>query len=236
MVVKKGKKSNEKNKISTNMKETCMKRLLAIILCFTVVMNVPIKTVKAASIGKRAIHKKYAAKVRAYNKKFCSITDGFKSQLYFRFYDLNHDGVNECVIQGVMYSHNTKSIMGCGGTDVAVYTYYKGKIKKVAYSLTGGGTWGGIYFLKNKKADISIYGRAGADYITYNFKKLKKGKLVNVGSADKGIGDDGISPVYKINGTQTSMAGYEDYVKKMSGGFKEIKLYQVTEKNLKKYI
>lgn len=164
------------------------------------------------------IHSAYAIKLKNLNKKL----DNFYSYEiynskkmagynYFTYYDINNDGIDECII---CHTFNKKtSIISNGGTDVIIYTYCKGKIKKLVYSTTGGGTWGGIFFYKNCKY-IIFYDRAGSSYNKSTYKKIKNGKLTDVAECTFSIDMDTGEMIYTINGKAADEKNYNNFRKK----------------------
>jgi hypothetical protein len=185
---------------------------------------------KAAAISKTALHKKYISKIKSYNRKFKKdFPDG---SVYFRFDDINYDGIDECLIVGAYYDSGEDYIDTNGGTDCAVYTFCKGKVKNVVCSMTGGGTWGGFYFSKSKKADVIIIDRLGFYYNHLTFRKLKNGKLTDVGTCLRETDKNGKNVTYSIDEKQTTKKKFEAYRNKMFG--KALRLQKVTSQSLQK--
>lgn len=211
------------------MKMKVVRRLISIFFVIVLHIGLIYCGIDVSAMSKNALRKKYSSKIKMYKNKY-NFSD---SNVYFGFYDINHDGVDECLIVGQSYSMGENTFKSTGGPDCAVYTWYKGKIKKVVYSLTGGGTWGGVYFSKGKKSDIVNIDRVGNEYIHYTFKKLTKGKLKVVGEALKESIGSGNSTIYKINKKKTTETKFETYCSKMLGNNKGVKLKKVTDQNLK---
>lgn len=47
-------------------------------------------------------------------------------------------------------------------------------------------------------------GRVGTEYMHHTFQKLRKGKLITIGKAQKELSDNGNKFIYKINGKKTT--------------------------------
>lgn len=206
-----------------------IRRISNIILIFALFVEVFYGGDDVVAVTKFTLHKRYISRIKSYQKRY-DFSDG---NVYFGFYDINHDGIDECLIVGKNYSQGENTFKTSGGTDCAVYTLYKGKIRKVVYSLTGGGTWGGVYFSKSKKTDIVNIGRFGTEYMHHTFQKLRKGKLITIGTAQKELSDNGNKFIYKVNGKKTTEKKYQSYCSKMFWNAGGVKLKKVTNKNLK---
>lgn len=195
--------------------------------------SIETKKVEAVSTNKKA-HIAYEKKILSINKKWKKLFSewGVTGTNYFTYYDLNKDGIDECFIQRVGYDVKDNTKECSGGTDVAIYTYYKGKVKKIIYSCTGGGTWGGIYFYKNCPY-IDQYGRNGADEGYHSFSKIVNGLLKHSKNCSFVLDHDSYLYTYTIDGKKVSEKKYTNTVKKMTGT-KGLTMYKITANNLKK--
>ena len=217
----------------------CVRNLVICFLLVSLFSCMRIDTVSCAKVNKKSVHKAYEKELKKVDKKWNKFFKGSAGNgaKYFTYYDLNKDGIEECF---VVWSWGTEdSIVSCGGTDVAIYTYYKGKVKKLVHSLTGGGTWGAIKFYKNRKY-IDFYEKGGWTYAADVFKTLKKGKLASIGKSEKTLDSNQYNKTgkqvwsYKINGKDVSQKKYEAYQKNKVSE-KGLKMYKLTNANLKKY-
>lgn len=221
-----------------------VKQFIALFSCLVLVgtflaPSMETKKAEAVSVNKKA-HIAYEKKILSINKKWKKLFSewGVNGTDYFTYYDLNKDGIDECLIQYVGYDVKDNTMKCCGGTDVAIYTYYKGKVKKIIYSCTGGGTWGGIYFYKDCPY-IDQYVRSGGDEGYHSFSKIVNGALKN--SKDCSFVLDYNSYyntgkkiyTYTINKKKVSKKKYTNTVEKMTGT-KGLTMYKVTADNLKK--
>lgn len=197
-------------------------------------------TASYAKVSKERVHKAYEKKIKKIDKEWKKKYKGWYANgaNYFAYHDLNKDGIDECF---VVYSGSDKgSMTSNGGTEVAIYTYYNGKVRKLVYSRTGGGgNWGGIYFYKNRKY-IDFHERGGWTFDADTYKAIKKGKLVSVGKSEAELDNEKYNETgeqiwnYKINGKKVSKKKYEAY-QKTKASKKELKMYKITNSNLKKY-
>lgn len=197
-----------------------------------------------AKVSSKKVHKAYEKSIQKADKKWKKFTDGWRLDSrgfsFFTYYDLNKDGIDECFM--IFGGSNEKSLVASGGTDVAVFTYYKGKVRKLVYNMTGGGTWGGIYFDK-KSGYIDYYDRRGWSDNYDTFKVIRKGKLVEKGTSEYHVDMDTFNATgervaeYKVNGKTVSKKKYDTYRRKRLG--KEwgrgLTMYRVTNSNLKKF-
>ena len=160
------------------------KEVIVIVLMFCLCLCCT--SAEAKKNNKKEIHIQYEKKINSINKKWKKICleYGDTGKNYFSYYDINGDGVDECIIQHTSIGNhkNDNSILSNGGTDFAIYTYYKGKIKQIVYSFTGGGTWGGVYVSKNSKY-IDWVNRDGSEHIYHMFYKICNGKLTKTGKS-----------------------------------------------------
>lgn len=210
--------------------------LLTIVLCFCVgSTSADAAKVKGAASKNKKAHILYEKKIKSINKKWNKFFSewGEAGVNYFAYYDINGDGIDECLINHVGYDERKNAMTLSGGTDVAIYTYYKGKVRKIIYSCTGGGNWGGICFYKNCKYIIWI-DRRGGDYTYHTFYKISNGKLTKTGkSCCFETNYNTRKTVYKVNGKVVSNKKYTKMRNRMTGK-KGIKMYRVNSKNLKK--
>lgn len=199
-----------------------------------------------AKVSSKKVHKAYEKSIQKANKKWQKFFSGMSSYprgfSYFTYYDLNKDGIDECFM---IFERdlNEKSLVSSGGTDVAVFTYYKGKVRKLVYNMTTvGGTGGGIFFDK-KSGYIDYYDRSGWTDNSDTFKVIQKGKLVEKGTSEYHVDMDTFNSTgktvaeYKVNGKTVSKKKYDTYRRKLLG--KELgrglTLYRVTNSNLRKF-
>lgn len=210
------------------------KWIVSIILILGLCINcVDVLPCQASYNGK--IYAAYRAKLCSINKKWNKIysdwnVDGVS---YFTYHDFNNDGIKELIIVRKNYGANKNTTKINCATDIAIYTYYNGKVKSLVYSVTGGGTWGGYYVHQDSPYIIS-YGRGGAVQEDYDYYKISSGKKKKVASAscipvdynniEKGI-------IYKVQGERVKEKQYNSYVAKM-GGKKSLKAYKITTKNI----
>lgn len=192
--------------------------------------------VSEAKVSNTKVHKAYSSKLKQIDKKWKKESLTGEGATYFAYYDINGDGIDECFVDFNGFNTEDNSVVSLGGTDVAVYTFYNGKVRKLVYSYTGGmgGTWGGIYFYKKSKY-ITYHDRAGWSDSVYTFKTIKKGKLVKMGTCEYHtvMENEKKNTTYKVNGKEVSEKKYNAYYKKMNGK-KGLKMYKVTDSNLKK--
>lgn len=113
--------------------------------------------VEAKSAAKRA----YKVYINKHLKKYPSLEYGL--------YDINKDGTKEMIVRyesGVRFAYQ-------------IYTYKKGKVKKLHKGEIGGA--GNVYRIKGKKKIIISYSNGASDngYSSYRVKgkKLKKGRV-----------------------------------------------------------
>lgn len=188
---------------------------------------------KTTSKNKKA-HILYEKKIKSINKKWNKMASEHleKKGNYFAYYDINGDGVDECLMYHDAYGEPKNSKIVSGGRDVAIYTYYKGKIKKIIYSYNLG-SMEGIYFYKNcKYIEHGICLNADSDYQT--FYKISNGKLTKTGkSCGYRLDYETGKAVYTVNDKVVSKKKYTKMQNRMTGK-KGIKMYRVNSKNLKK--
>lgn len=202
--------------------------ILVCLLCSKEVLTPAV----ADAAGKEKVHIAYEKVIRSLKSKVSKL-DYVQGDLYFTYYDINNDGIDELFAQPSMKDKN--SLLLGGGTDTIIYTYAKGKSIKLLESLTAGGNWGGYYYRGNSKY-ISFYSRVGWSEGEYLFKKLSGGKLVIAGTCSyvaKDFNDASAGYIYKVNGKKVKEKQYNKYLKKMEGT-KELRMYKATDANLRK--
>lgn len=205
-----------------------------LILVFLLCGKEIIKPVLTNAASKKNIHMAYEKIIDSLKSEVSSL-DYIKGDMYFTYYDINHDGTDELFVQYAKRDEDKNSLLLCGGTDVVIYTYANGQCKELLKSLTGGGTWGGYYFGKNNKY-ITRYERGGWSDIKYVFESLSKGKLVKKGSCSysaKDIINPSAGFIFKINGKKVSEKKYNKYLKNMRSA-KKLRMYKATDANLGK--
>lgn len=212
-----------------------MKKLIvSMIFIFGLCINcVDVSSCQASSNGR--VYAAYRAKISSINKKWNKIYSDWNlcGTNYFAYHDFNDDGIKELIIVRRNNEKNKNTTKVGAETDVAIYTYNKGKVKSVIYSVTGGGTWGRYYFYKDFPYIIE-FNRGGYLEKYYDYYKISLGKKKKTASAscvhvdcndiEKGI-------IYKVQGKCVSEKKYNSYVAKMAGK-KFLKAYKITKKNI----
>ncbi len=185
-----------------------------------------------AAVSKAKVRKAYEKQLKTLDKKWKKQYANWGGGNYFCYYDVNKDGVEECLAFRSFYG-NDNTITCTGGTDVAIYTYYGGKVKQLAYSAPGGGNWGYIGFRKDSKY-ITFFNRGGIESRSYQFKAIKKGKLATVGTCEQKVNMTTYKTTYKVRKKAATQKSYESFIKKMEGT-KGVTMYKITTKNLQKF-
>lgn len=106
----------------------------------------------------------------AYMKKMRGLADSSGRDMYC-FVDLTGDGVDEAVMENYAY--------GGSGCDLLIFTYKKGKVKRIYKEPEYGLQWIKYY----KKTRSLVFYRSGHGGSLYWYAKYKQGKFVNVSSA-----------------------------------------------------
>ncbi len=199
------------------------------------------KTVTSSAVSAAAVAEKNSLAHAAYKTKLVDLNTKWNKYYasyesdgsnYFKIYDINGDGIDECIVERYDSYNNSEKL--CGSTDVAIYTYYNGAIKKLVYSTTCGGTWGGIYFYKNCKY-INMYARAIDEY-DCSLNKIKNGKLVEYKDFHCLYSSETDKYVYEINDKVVTEKVYNKKYDKLTAKQKMLKFYKISSSNLSKHI
>ena len=165
---------------------TCQRRTLLLLtglllICISI-FDQPV-SVKAA-VNKGKVRQAYEKQLKTLDQKWKKYYANWDGGNYFCYYDINRDGVEECLVYR-SFRKEGNTIACTGGTDVAVYTYYQGKVKQLVYSTPIGGNWGAIRFYKDSKY-IERFERVGWAYNANRFQAIKNGKLTTIGTVSRG--------------------------------------------------
>lgn len=202
------------------------------VLCMGAVLTCSAFSHQAEAADKNEkIHEAYEKKIAKVEKELDSaFYEGWDkdNSKYFAYYDINKDGVDECIITAQYGTEDKTSLLTA--TDIAIYTYDKGKVKQLVHSITGGGTWGYFVVRKNSKY-ITEYARAGLEYDSYRFRAIEKGKLVTKATC---IHDESSRKKYTVNKKEVTKKKFNQTAKK-NIGTKSITVYKITSENLKKF-
>jgi hypothetical protein len=148
----------------------------------------------------------------AYKKAVKNGKLGIRNDAKYAFYDINGDGVDELVVDNEDYLWIDKRI------EYTVYTFYKGKIKKL---LT---TEAWLYVWKKTGTILNQGGHGGVGFDKYY--KIKKGKAVKVAQKysyrDYADGESYIwTHKYKVNNKSVKAPVYNKYIKALKKGKKK---------------
>lgn len=162
---------------------------------------------------------------------------------YFAYEDINGDGVDECIVLGDACGEGEdKKKIDVSSNVIAIYTYYKGKIKKVLYyTASGNSEWGGIN--KKQKYICHYYHTSYNEYTFYKIK-IKNGKAKKVATyKSKPLYNKNGGPKcdkngeqickYIVNGKNVSKKKFEK-IKASVLNTSKITMYKVTKRNMEK--
>lgn len=184
-------------------------RLLIGIMALTLCVGM-VTPVQAASSKNAKAHKAYEKQIRKDQRKYCPGDDAY---LYYTHKDLNGDGVDELITQP-----------GLGYCSELVYTYKKGKVKRIA---AFGNYWGISKYYKKKGVLLCEGDYGGLSGQIYY--KLKGTKLVTKARRE-GTYDmetDKTAYAYYVNERKVSKQKYNSYVKQLTKGAKAKSLINI---------
>ena len=161
---------------------------------------------------------------------------------YFAYDDINGDGIDECIVLGDYGKGKNKKKIGLCSNMMAVYTYYKGKVRELLKYGMENGTFCG--YINKKQKCMYGYWNISSDECSFYKIQIKNGKakegatyqtepLFNKNGSPK-YDKNGLRVCkYTVNGKKVSKKQFKKR-EKSALSYSKITMYKVTKKNIKK--